>query len=120
MLEGGASAKFDEIERGCNQLKQETQMLTKQSAMTQIRLALIFNISKAPQGGYLVEACKHFHFLSFSYIQLKKETGDPNLFLHFKFCWLAVKLLPKMKTQRRKTGGLQQPRKHAGRSHVCR
>ncbi|KAA3458685.1 hypothetical protein EPI10_013269 [Gossypium australe] len=87
MLERGASANFEEIERLCNQLKQETQMLTKQSAMTQIRLALIFNISKAPQGGYLVEA---------------------------------LKLLPKMKTQRRKTGGLQQPRKHAGRSHVCR
>ncbi|TYI19633.1 hypothetical protein ES332_A07G177800v1 [Gossypium tomentosum] len=55
--------------------------------MTQIRFALIFNISKAPQGGYLVEA---------------------------------LKLLPKMKTQRRKTGGQQQPRKHVGRSHVCR
>ncbi|MFQ6620455.1 hypothetical protein Gotur_000276 [Gossypium turneri] len=43
--------KFGEIERQCHELKQEVQMIAKQSAMTGIKLGVMLGILKAREGG---------------------------------------------------------------------
>ncbi|XP_022728148.1 uncharacterized protein LOC111283793 [Durio zibethinus] len=55
--------KFGEIERQCDQLKEETEMVIKQTARTQIKVALMFKILKAREGGDFNEAAKLTHFL---------------------------------------------------------
>ncbi|KAK9015950.1 hypothetical protein V6N11_007037 [Hibiscus sabdariffa] len=39
--------KLGEMERQCERVKEETEMMVKQTARTQIKLALMFNILKA-------------------------------------------------------------------------
>ncbi|KAL4311583.1 hypothetical protein GQ457_01G056280 [Hibiscus cannabinus] len=56
-------AKFGEIERQSHRLKAETEMVMKQTATTQIKLALIFNILKAREGGDLIQAATLTRFL---------------------------------------------------------
>ncbi|MBA0675354.1 hypothetical protein Goari_016902 [Gossypium aridum] len=48
--------RFGEIERQCNELKQEAQMMAKQSALTRLKLELMLGILKAREGGDLVQA----------------------------------------------------------------
>ena len=48
--------KFEAIEEECEQLRKETNKIIKQSAMTQIRLALMFNILKAQEEGNFAKA----------------------------------------------------------------
>ncbi|MBA0733092.1 hypothetical protein Gogos_017134 [Gossypium gossypioides] len=55
--------KFGEIERQCHQLKQEVQMIAKQSAMTGIKLGVMLGILKAREGGDLVQAASLTRFL---------------------------------------------------------
>ncbi|XVE67541.1 hypothetical protein DITRI_Ditri08aG0169300 [Diplodiscus trichospermus] len=43
--------KFEAIETGCEELKRETQLIIQQSAITQIKLALMFRILKAREAG---------------------------------------------------------------------
>ncbi|XP_021298821.1 uncharacterized protein LOC110427593 isoform X1 [Herrania umbratica] len=45
------AAKFKAIEEECEQLRQETNRIIRQSANTQIRLSLMFNILKAREQG---------------------------------------------------------------------
>ncbi|KAK8640207.1 hypothetical protein V6N13_007966 [Hibiscus sabdariffa] len=56
-------AKFGEMERKCDRLKEETESIIKQTAGTQIKLALMFNILKAREGGDFIEATKLTKFL---------------------------------------------------------
>ncbi|KAK8506106.1 hypothetical protein V6N11_059879 [Hibiscus sabdariffa] len=56
-------ARFDEIERQCDQLKQETEMIVKQSAITRAKLLLMFRILKARESGDLVQAANLTRFL---------------------------------------------------------
>ncbi|KAG4193169.1 hypothetical protein ERO13_A07G203400v2 [Gossypium hirsutum] len=55
--------RFREIERQCNELKQEAQMMAKQSAMTRLKLELMLGILKAREGGDLVQAANLTRFL---------------------------------------------------------
>ncbi|MBA0822336.1 hypothetical protein Goarm_019143 [Gossypium armourianum] len=55
--------KFGEIERQCHELKQEVQMIAKQSAMTGIKLGVMLGILKAREGGDLVQAANLTRFL---------------------------------------------------------
>ncbi|MBA0819296.1 hypothetical protein Gohar_028462 [Gossypium harknessii] len=55
--------KFGEIERQCHELKQEVQMIAKQSAMTRIKLGVMLGILKAREGGDLVQAANLTRFL---------------------------------------------------------
>ncbi|XP_022751621.1 uncharacterized protein LOC111300250 [Durio zibethinus] len=48
--------KFEAIEKECEQLRKETNQITQQSAITQIRLALIFGILKAREEGNFSKA----------------------------------------------------------------
>ena len=48
--------KFEAIEEECEQLRKETTEMIKQSAITQIRLALMFNILKAREEGNFAKA----------------------------------------------------------------
>ncbi|KAK8496292.1 hypothetical protein V6N12_063865 [Hibiscus sabdariffa] len=56
-------AKFGEIERQSHRLKAETEMVMKQTATTQIKLALTFNILKAREGGDFIQAATLTRFL---------------------------------------------------------
>ncbi|KAK9015952.1 hypothetical protein V6N11_007039 [Hibiscus sabdariffa] len=60
---GKLRAKFGEIERQSHRLKAETEMVMKQTATTQIKLALIFNILKAREGGDFIHAATLTRFL---------------------------------------------------------
>ncbi|KAK8496296.1 hypothetical protein V6N13_100144 [Hibiscus sabdariffa] len=51
-------AKFGEMERQCVRVKEETEMIVQQTARTQIKLALMFNILKAREGGNFIEAAE--------------------------------------------------------------
>ncbi|MFQ6620442.1 hypothetical protein Gotur_001147 [Gossypium turneri] len=55
--------RFGEIERQCNELKQEAQMMAKQSALTRLKLELMLGILKAREGGDLVQAANLTRFL---------------------------------------------------------
>ncbi|KAG4193172.1 hypothetical protein ERO13_A07G203600v2 [Gossypium hirsutum] len=55
--------KFGEIERQCHELKQEVQMIAKQSTMTGIKLVVMLGILKAHEGGDLVQAANLTRFL---------------------------------------------------------
>ncbi|KAA3459516.1 Vacuolar sorting-associated protein 18 [Gossypium australe] len=55
--------RFREIERQCNELKQEAQMMAKQSALTRLKLELMLGILKAREGGDLVQAANLTRFL---------------------------------------------------------
>ncbi|KAL4385405.1 hypothetical protein GQ457_15G014790 [Hibiscus cannabinus] len=57
-------------------LKEETEMVIKQSAGTQIKLALMFNILKAREGGDFIEASKLTKFLREN---VAKERADASL-----------------------------------------
>ncbi|KAK8674409.1 hypothetical protein V6N13_112700 [Hibiscus sabdariffa] len=48
--------RFDEIAKQCDELKQETEMIEKQSAITRAKLVLMFGILKARESGDLVQA----------------------------------------------------------------
>ncbi|KAK8557608.1 hypothetical protein V6N12_009837 [Hibiscus sabdariffa] len=84
-------AKFGEMERKCDRLKEETESIIKQTAGTQIKLALMFNILKAREGGDFIEATKLTKFLreivakeraGASFNDIKNEnSGD------FILCW---------------------------------
>ncbi|XP_039047942.1 uncharacterized protein LOC120188613 [Hibiscus syriacus] len=56
-------AKFAEMERQGDRLRAETEMLMKQTARTQIKMALMFNILKAREHGHLIEASTLARFL---------------------------------------------------------
>ncbi|EOY00712.1 PREDICTED: uncharacterized protein LOC18609619 [Theobroma cacao] len=55
--------RFGEIERQCYQLKEATELIVKQTARTQIKLALMFKIMKARRGGDFKEAAMLTRFL---------------------------------------------------------
>ncbi|XP_039047941.1 uncharacterized protein LOC120188612 [Hibiscus syriacus] len=55
--------KFGEMERQCDRLKEETEMMIRQTARTQMKIALMFNILKAREGGDLIEAAELTMFL---------------------------------------------------------
>ena len=57
--------RFGDIERQCHQLKEETEIIVKQTARTRIQVALMFKILKARKGGDFIEAAKLTHFLRF-------------------------------------------------------
>ncbi|XP_039021192.1 uncharacterized protein LOC120153275 [Hibiscus syriacus] len=48
--------RFNEIAKQCDELKEETEMIEKQSAITQAKLVLMFGILKAREAGDLVQA----------------------------------------------------------------
>ncbi|XP_017980041.1 PREDICTED: uncharacterized protein LOC108662848 [Theobroma cacao] len=51
-------AKFEAIQEECERLREETNNIIQQSAMTQIRLGLMFNILKAREEGNFAKASK--------------------------------------------------------------
>ncbi|PPS15875.1 hypothetical protein GOBAR_AA04710 [Gossypium barbadense] len=55
--------KFEAIELQCEELRKETMLITQQSAKTQIRLALMFQILKARQNQELDKAAIITHAL---------------------------------------------------------
>ncbi|KAB2044587.1 hypothetical protein ES319_D01G102000v1 [Gossypium barbadense] len=55
--------KFEAIELQCEELRKETMLMTQQSAKTQIRLALMFQILKARQNQELDKAAILTHAL---------------------------------------------------------
>ncbi|XP_039021713.1 uncharacterized protein LOC120153919 [Hibiscus syriacus] len=48
--------KMEAVEEECEQITEETNEIIRQTAMTQIRLALMFNILRARQDGDVAEA----------------------------------------------------------------
>ncbi|XVE74275.1 hypothetical protein DITRI_Ditri12bG0004000 [Diplodiscus trichospermus] len=48
--------KLESIEEECGQLRKQTKEIIQQSAITQIRLALMFSILKARQEGNFIKA----------------------------------------------------------------
>ncbi|XVF21484.1 hypothetical protein REPUB_Repub12eG0094300 [Reevesia pubescens] len=54
---------FLEVERQCDQLKEETEMIIKQTARTRIKVVLMFKILKARECGDSIEAATLTHFL---------------------------------------------------------
>lgn len=56
-------AKFVEFQRQCDGMKQETEMMIKRTARTQLKLALMFSILKARQGGDSVKAAEFTRLL---------------------------------------------------------
>ncbi|XWS27593.1 hypothetical protein CRYUN_Cryun26dG0129800 [Craigia yunnanensis] len=54
---------FKAIEEGCEQLQQETNQIIRQSANTQIRLGLMFNIQKAREQGEFARAAQFTRLL---------------------------------------------------------
>ncbi|XP_039055295.1 uncharacterized protein LOC120197965 isoform X1 [Hibiscus syriacus] len=50
--------KIEEINEQCEQLRQETKQIIRQSVNTQIRLALMFNILKAREEGDFAKTCQ--------------------------------------------------------------
>ncbi|KAK8313342.1 hypothetical protein V6Z12_D01G103200, partial [Gossypium hirsutum] len=57
--------KFEAIELQCEELRKETMLMTQQSAKTQIRLALMFQILKARQNQELDKAAILTHALRY-------------------------------------------------------
>ncbi|XWS27583.1 hypothetical protein CRYUN_Cryun26dG0128800 [Craigia yunnanensis] len=55
--------KFKAIEEGCEQLRQETNQIIRQSANTQIRLGLMFNVLKAREQGDFARAAQFTRLL---------------------------------------------------------
>ncbi|XP_039003820.1 uncharacterized protein LOC120130717 [Hibiscus syriacus] len=55
--------KFNEIAKQCDELKEETEMIVKQSAITRAKLLLMYGILKARESGDLVQAAILTRFL---------------------------------------------------------
>ncbi|GMI69264.1 hypothetical protein HRI_000595700 [Hibiscus trionum] len=55
--------RFNEIAKQCDELKEETEMIEKQSAITRAKLVLMFGILKARESGDLVHAANLTRFL---------------------------------------------------------
>ncbi|TYI74921.1 hypothetical protein E1A91_D07G238000v1 [Gossypium mustelinum] len=80
------TTRFEEIERQCHELKQEVQMIAKQSAMTRLKMGVMLGILKAREGGDLVQAATLTRFLgqivamekaNANLAQVKDEEDDP-------------------------------------------
>ncbi|MBA0675355.1 hypothetical protein Goari_016903, partial [Gossypium aridum] len=80
------TTRFEEIERQCHELKQEAQMIAKQSAMTRLKMGVMLGILKAREGGDLVQAATLTRFLgqivamekaNANLAQVKDEEDDP-------------------------------------------
>ncbi|XVF77960.1 hypothetical protein PTKIN_Ptkin14bG0090700 [Pterospermum kingtungense] len=56
--------KFEAINCECDQLREETERMMKQSACTQIRLSLMFDILRAREDGDFVKADSMVHVLN--------------------------------------------------------
>ncbi|KAL4308971.1 hypothetical protein GQ457_01G056270 [Hibiscus cannabinus] len=67
--------KLGEMERECERVKEETEMMVKQTARTQIKLALMFYILKAREGGNFIEAAEFTMLLREI---VAKERADEN------------------------------------------
>lgn len=62
--------RYTEIERQCDELKEETKTVIKQTARTQIKLVLMFKILKARESGDFIEAATLTHLLRFVSIRI--------------------------------------------------
>ena len=57
--------RFGEVKRQCDQLREETELIMKQSACTQIRLSLMFDILRARKDGDFDKAGTLAHVLKY-------------------------------------------------------
>ncbi|XWS10391.1 hypothetical protein CRYUN_Cryun39dG0073700 [Craigia yunnanensis] len=55
--------RFGEVKRQCDQLRDETELIMKQSACTQIRLSLMIDILRARKDGDIDKTDTLVHFL---------------------------------------------------------
>ncbi|XP_021298824.1 uncharacterized protein LOC110427597 isoform X2 [Herrania umbratica] len=60
--------KFKAIEMGCQVLKKETELITQRSALTHLRLALLFHILKAREEGDFAKAAQLTQWLRLIYV----------------------------------------------------
>ncbi|XP_022759783.1 uncharacterized protein LOC111306143 [Durio zibethinus] len=71
--------RFGEIERQCDQLKEETEMIMKQTVRTRIKVVLMFKILKAREGGDFIQAATLTHFLREFVARERANAGLPEV-----------------------------------------